>query len=121
MHWPYDPVIHPQRSENALSTGLDMQVHQRGNRAYIVAEPGDYEETSAEQAAVKIMALGSRADGTLRVYRLKPDVAQRHGLVPEWCSASSAGTEYADGSKKFSQPWDPEHDFPPYKRLPFSL
>ena len=67
------------------------------------------------------MMLGSAGNTPAKNYRLKPEVASRHGLVPKWWPASSASTAYPEGSINFSQPWNPDHEFPLYKRLPESL
>jgi hypothetical protein len=121
LEWPYDPRAHPQTGIH--SSGIDMQKFQYQQIAYLVAEPGDYEEapsSPAPEGSSRFMRLGG-GQPPAKLHRLKPELATRHGLLPDWRPASPAGAQYPDGSIGLSQSWNPDHDFPPYERLKESL
>jgi hypothetical protein len=98
--------------------GLDMEAQRARVYTLVVAEPGEFEESSDEQHTGNIMPRPSS------VARFKPGIAESIGLVNAW-SIPQPGTEIKmpDGSKKMfpegsirlSLRYDPSFERPPYQ------
>jgi hypothetical protein len=122
VKWPYGPRAHPQTEIH--SSGIDMRKYQYQQSAYLVAEPGEYEEapsSPAPEGSSQFLMLGGGGRTPSKLYRLTPNLASQHGLVSKWWLATTAGAQFPEGSISLSQPWNPDHDFPLYERLQESL
>ncbi|KAI1757695.1 hypothetical protein F4782DRAFT_139212 [Xylaria castorea] len=98
--------------------GLDMGGERKGKRTVVVAEPGEFVE-STDEALRNVYRPVPR-----RVARLKDGLAETVGLVNEWSIPSSVrsrnmpdGTngQFHEGSIELHLKYNPDFDWPEYK------
>ncbi|KAH6714291.1 hypothetical protein BKA61DRAFT_607511 [Leptodontidium sp. MPI-SDFR-AT-0119] len=104
--WPWDPNS-PVRSyghdefPREPEPQLQPQPHSDGWRppAYVIAEAGEWEEGPGN-----LMNVDPPQE---RVYRLKKEVAEQHGLRNDWAIGwrPGAGTNGTEGAMSFAQPY----------------
>ncbi|KAL7619556.1 hypothetical protein AAE478_010096 [Parahypoxylon ruwenzoriense] len=100
------------------SGGLDMEKERYAQDAWVVAEPGEYEESADEELRRGFLPVPEK------VARLREGVAPRVGLVNRWTIPSAARRrrmpdgsmrEFPEGSVVLQLRYDPDFSWPPYK------
>ncbi|KAI8949420.1 hypothetical protein F4801DRAFT_401358 [Xylaria longipes] len=98
--------------------GLDMEGERKGKGAVVIAEPGEFVESTDEALRKNYMPRPEK------VARLKDGVAETVGVVNAWSRPSSVsswempdGTEkqFPEGSIQLQLNYDPDFDWPEYK------
>lgn len=111
-------------------SGIDMKEYQHGQAVWVVAEPAEYEETSDPEQTKRFLSLGGRPRHPTKVARLKDDVARNAGIKNGWaipCETTEVGLPdgtkkaFPEGSVTLQLKYDPDHPWPPYRRLEGSL
>lgn len=118
------PVTEDFEQPEIYTSGLDMREEQRHQDTWITAEPGEFEESTDEELRKNFMP---RPD---KVARLKEGVAEANGLLNRWMIPSPARPEtlpdgstktFPEGSVVLQLRFDPDFDWPPYRRPEGSL
>jgi len=96
--WPYNPEA-PQRIHDM---GVDLKYYQELlENAYIFVEEREYETGPWSNIDTE----ASSKTAPIYSYRLKEDVARKHGLIATWTAGWSAQGE-APGTMAFYQPYN---------------
>ncbi|KAI1377906.1 hypothetical protein F4677DRAFT_413883 [Hypoxylon crocopeplum] len=98
--------------------GMDMEAERYGQDAWITAEPGEFEESAADELRQRYLPRPGK------VARLREGLAEEVGLVNRWAIPSGArprklpdGTmkEFPEGSVVLQLRYNPDFPWPPYK------
>jgi hypothetical protein len=117
VEMPVAPGYNVERADDC--GGLDMREERYSKTAYAVAYPGEYEESTDEEARKNFMPVPDK------VARFKEGIAEAAGLAGNrWCYPNPANPrkmpdgslkEFPEGSVTLAVKYNPDFDWPAYK------
>lgn len=118
------PLPEEFEQEELHTSGLDLVEDRFVAPTYVTVEPGEYEETTDPEVLKTLLP------SPKKMYRLKPEIAKAHGLIPRWTVGSTAKPRtlldgstrtFPEGSLVLSMEYDKDHPWGSYKRPEGSL